>query len=496
MFEAAELGRTVAKEEYLAQIPELRTRLLAAQRRLAGCNVPVIILIAGVEGAGKGEVVNTLNEWLDTRGIQTHAFWDETDEETERPAWWRYWRAMPPKGNIAILFGGWYSPPLIEHYEGTWHDGRLDAELSRIRDFEQMLAVDGTLIVKFWFHLPHDEQKDRIRKLSKDPHSRWYQSPPDKKEFADHYRRFLRTAETVVRETDSGLNPWYLIEATDRRYRDLTVGRTLLQAIESRLEHHGLTAPEPTSHAPSLPAVPTAQITVLDHVDLSLTIDRDEYKKAIKEYQAELNDLVWDLWAKKRSCVMVFEGWDAAGKGGAIRRITQAIDSRLYRVIPIAAPTDEERAHHYLWRFWRHIPRGGRLTVFDRSWYGRVLVERVEGFAKDHEWQRAYHEINEFEQQLDEHGIVLLKFWLHIGKDEQLRRFRERETVAYKQHKITDEDWRNREKWDGYKAAVNEMVFRTSTDYAPWTLIPGNDKAAGRVAVLKTARERLQKALD
>lgn len=496
MFEAAELGRTVSKSDYLEQVPELRAQILAAQRQIAEHNVPVVILISGVEGAGKGEVVNILNEWFDTRGIQTHAFWDETDEETERPHWWRYWRAMPPKGNLAILFGGWYSSPLANHFEGRWDDGQLAAELSRIRDFEQMLSVDGALILKFWFHLPHDEQKDRVKKLSKDEHSRWYQAPPKKKDFISHYKAFLRTGETVVRETDSGLAPWYLIEATDRRYRDLTVGSTILQAINARIGRQIQTATEQPSHAPSLPDTVTAHVTVLDHVDQERTLEADEYKKAIKEYQAELNDLVWKSWEKKKSCVMVFEGWDAAGKGGAIRRITQAIDSRLYRVTPIAAPTDEERAHHYLWRFWRHIPRGGRLTVFDRSWYGRVLVERVEGFASEREWRRAFHEINEYEQQLDEHGIVLIKFWLHISKDEQLRRFREREAVVYKQHKITDEDWRNRERWDDYKAAVNEMVFRTSTEYAPWSLIPGNDKRVGRVEVLRTVCERLSKALD
>jgi polyphosphate kinase 2 (PPK2 family) len=186
---------------------------------------------------------------------------------------------------------------------------------------------------------------------------------------------------------------------------------------------------------------------------------------------------------------------DAGGKGGAIRRITNAIDARLYQTIPIAAPTDEEKDHHYLWRFWRHIPRSGRVTVYDRSWYGRVLVERVEGFATEAEWKRAYLEINEFEEQLVESGIILFKFWMHIGQDEQLRRFKAREEVPYKQHKITDEDWRNREKWDQYKAAVNEMVIRTSTEYAPWELIPGNDKPYARIAVLQTICGGLRKAL-
>ncbi len=283
--------------------------------------------------------------------------------------------------------------------------------------------------------------------------------------------------------------------ANNKRYRDLTVGRTLLEAMKSRLE-----TPQPlcipaTSHAPTLPNQASAQITLLDQVDLSKTKERDLYKSELNKLQAEANELTWKAYQKKRSCVLVFEGVDAGGKGGAIRRLTSAVDARLYRTIPIAAPTDEEKAHHYLWRFWRHLPRAGRMTIFDRSWYGRVLVERVEGFASDPEWQRAYSEINQFEQQMSENGIIVMKFWLHISADEQLARFEARKATPYKQHKITDEDWRNREKWEEYKLAVNEMVIRTSTEFAPWHLIPGNDKKYARVTVLRTIVERLRAEL-
>ena len=193
--------------------------------------------------------------------------------------------------------------------------------------------------------------------------------------------------------------------------------------------------------------------------------------------------------------ILALEGWDAAGKGGAIRRVTHALDARMYRVIPIAAPTDEERAHHYLWRFWRHLPRLGRITIYDRTWYGRVLVERAEGFASEAEWMRAYKEINEFEEQLTEHGIVLVKYWLHISADEQLERFKERETAPWKQYKITPEDYRNREKMNLYEQAASDMIARTSTEFSPWTLVEANDKRYARIKVLRTLCDRLDAAL-
>jgi polyphosphate:AMP phosphotransferase len=329
--------------------------------------------------------------------------------------------------------------------------------------------------------------------LDKNPETHWRVLPSDWKHHK-LYDRFTRTAERVIRQTDCPKTPWVVVEAADRRYRDITIGRILLKTLQQRLAQR--------LHLPSAKArterggetrKPSAQL--LQQVDLSQSFNEKKYRKQLGKYQGKLSRLIWAANERKISTVVVFEGWDAAGKGSAIRRLTEAMDPRLYRIVPIAAPNDEERVHHYLWRFWRHIPRAGLCTIFDRSWYGRVLVERVEGFARLEEWKRAYDEINHFEEQLTEHQIVVLKFWIHISKDEQLRRFKKRQETSYKLYKITDEDWRNRRKWGAYEDAVNDMVVRTGTDFAPWTLVAGNDKKFARIQILKALCDSLERAL-
>ena len=495
MFEAIKLGRKVDKESFNAQQEELRTELLLVQRELRQTDIPVIILIAGVEGAGKGEVVNRLHEWLDARGLQSFAYWDETDEERQRPRYWRFWRSLPPRGEMAILFGGWYLAPLEHRVHNLCNDAELDGELNRIVDYERMLIQDGALIVKFWFHLSEAEQDSRLKELKRDDHSQWKMLPQKGKQ-KEHYAHFEYVAERMIRHTDRGSSPWYLIEAGDRRYRDLTMGKTLLHAIKQRLSEPPPIEPPHTAGQLELPANPEAQVTVLDHLDLEQKLALDIYRSELIKLQQELNGLCWEAYKRRRSLVIVFEGADAGGKGGAIRRFTNAIDARLYRAIPIAAPTDEEKAHHYLWRFWRHIPRAGYITIFDRSWYGRVLVERIEGFATDAEWRRAYDEINQFEEQLVESGVILCKFWLQVSDEEQLRRFKDREAVPYKQYKITAEDWRNRDKAPQYRIAVNDMVVYTSTESASWTLIEADDKPFARIKVLTTLRDAIRNALQ
>ena len=297
-----------------------------------------------------------------------------------------------------------------------------------------------------------------------------------------------------MQQTQNAKTPWFVVDAGDQRHRDIAVGRILLKSLQQRVSQR---SNPPTAKTRPGRAEETRKhsASLLQRVDLSQSLADKKYHKQLGKYQGKLSRLIWAANTQKISTVVVFEGWDAAGKGSAIRRLTEAMDPRLYRIIPIAAPNDEERAHHYLWRFWRHIPRAGVCTIFDRSWYGRVLVERVEGFARPDEWKRAYQEINQFEEQLADHGIVVVKFWIHIGKDEQLRRFKKRQEISYKQYKITEEEWRNRRQWGAYEDAVNETVGRTSTDSAPWTLVAGNDKRFARIQILKTLCRALERAV-
>ena len=493
MFEAAELGHKISKEKFEADLPKLRSDLLNAHFQMKGQKFPVIVILSGAEAAGKGQLVHRLNEWLDPRGVETHDFMEPSDEERERPLYWRFWRAMPGRGRIGIFFGSWYSDPVVHRSFGKIKNRQLDLELDRIAAFEKMLCDDGAVLVKLWLHLTKKDQRKAIKKLEKEGRA----TPTDWKHYRQ-YDKFIKVSERVIRRTDAGPAPWHIIEATDRRYRESTAGNILLKAITDKLA----ATQAATQAKPAVPKVVAvkksaarAEDSILDHVDLTRKLTPAQYKEALDNLQSRLGKLAWVAHRKQRAMAMVFEGWDAAGKGSAIRRVTEAMDPRLYRVVGIAAPTEEERAQHYLWRFWRRLPRAGHTTLFDRSWYGRVLVERVEGFATVEAWSRSYQEINDFEEQLADHGIVLHKFWIHISEAEQLRRFKERETVAFKQYKITDEDWRNRKKWPVYKLAVNEMVARCSTEFAPWTIVAGNDKKFARIQILQTIVKRWEEVL-
>ncbi|MDG4556365.1 MAG: polyphosphate:AMP phosphotransferase [Candidatus Contendobacter sp.] len=500
MFRTAELRRKLPKEDYHQQVPRLREELLMTQMELRKADFPVIVVFAGVDGAGKSETVNKLHEWLDSRWLVARAFGEPSDEERDRPEYWRFWRELPPKGRMALFLSSWYSMPILDQVYGHTNLAEFDERLERIKTFEKTLADDGALILKFWMHLSKDAQKERLRKLEKNPLLHWRISKRDWRHW-ELYDQFVVAAERTIMKTSTGLAPWKIVEGYDERYRGVAVATVVRDAIRFRLEEAkaasgggngdaAIRLPKPAADLDGLPPV-----TILSRLDMSKTLAKDDYDTGLKQYQAKINRLQRAARERKVSTLLVFEGWDAAGKGGGIRRITAALDARDYQVIQIAAPTDEEAAHNYLWRFWRHLPRVGRVTIYDRSWYGRVLVERIEGFARTREWQRAYAEINDFEAQLVERGIVLIKFWLHITPEEQLRRFKEREQIAYKAWKLTDEDWRNRERWADYELAVNDMVERTSTRQAPWTLIAANDKRYARIKVLRTVCERLEAAL-
>ena len=494
MFESAELGHVLDKAAYAAAEPELRAQLLDAQFDLLEAKgFAVVVLINGIEGAGKGQTVNLLNAWMDPRHVQTWAFDSPTTEEAERPFMWRFWRALPPRGRIGILFGNWYTEPMRDRVDKRSKKADLDQRLDEINRFEAMLAREGVLLVKFWFHLSKDAQRNRLKALAKDPRTRWRVTEQDWQQ-CELYDRYRAVAEHTLRHTSTGHAPWMIVDGSDANFREVFVARTLLEAIRKRLEADARNWTPRQSAPPLPPPAPDAR-NLLNSLQLSQPLGKKDYERELERWQGRLATLTRDEKFRDRSLVLVFEGADAAGKGGAIRRVTAALDARLFSIIPIAAPTEEERAQPYLWRFWRHLPRQGKVAIFDRSWYGRVLVERVEGFCSDADWMRAYAEINDFEDQLVANGAVVVKFWLQIGKDEQLERFKARENEAHKRFKITEEDWRNRERWDDYARAVCDMVDRSSTETAPWTLVEAENKLFARIKVLHTVCERLEAAL-
>ena len=492
MFESAEIGHHISRKEYRRQEPVLRSALLAAQYALlAQGKTPVLILVNGVDGAGKGETVNLLNEWMDPRHIRTEAFGALGEAERSRPEMWRFWQVLPAKGHIGILFGSWYTDPILAHVMGHHKRAEFAQRLERIRQFERMLVAEGAVVVKCWFHMSKDASRTRFKALAANPKTAWRVTKDDLAHLK-HYDEFVRVCEKALRKTSTGEAPWLVIDGSDAAYRSLTVGQYLLDVIQARL----------AGQPPQVPvAAPVADPPLdgkglLDSFDYTRSLMPKSYEKRLEALQGRLNLLTRDARMASRSLVIVFEGMDAAGKGSAIRRMTHALDARHYRVVPIAAPSEEERAQPYLWRFWRHVPAHGKTVMFDRSWYGRVLVERVEGYCAQADWMRAYDEINDFEEQLVEGGAIVVKFWLAITPQEQLRRFEERQNTDYKNFKITGDDWRNREKWPLYQRAVQDMIDRTSTDVAPWHVVASDDKLFARVEALTHVCECLERAME
>jgi polyphosphate:AMP phosphotransferase len=398
---------------------------------------------------------------------------------------------------MGIYAGSWYTETLREEIHGAKNLTQLDHELHRIRRFEQLLADDGALILKVWLHLSKAAQHKRLHALAGDERTAWRVSPDD---WRHHrlYERLGQTARRILDATHRPATPWLVVNADDERTRDLAVGGLLLTRFREHARKIAKLKTQGTKRRKSAAATPlrASGLRRLLALPLDQELSAAEYEEKRDKWLGRLNQTVRTASAQRRSIIFVFEGWDAAGKGGAIRRLTSAIDARDYRVIPIAKPNDEEKANHYLWRFWRHVPRAGLVTIFDRSWYGRVLVERLEGFCREAEWRRAFAEINDFEEQLTERGIIVVKFWMHISKDEQLYRFREREDTAYKRHKIGAEDWRNRRKWHAYEVAVGDMLALTDNAFAPWHLIPANNKRYARLQILKTACKQIETALE
>lgn len=504
MLEKIDLSRKAEKEVYRQAKETYGPRLGLAQRRLKEAGIPVLILFDGMDAAGKGTQINRLIQFLDPRGFDVYASSRVTEDEAMRPFLWRFWTLTPENGRIAVFDRSWYRKVREDRFEGRTAKKELAEAFRDICSFEKQLTDSKAVIIKLFLYISREEQKKRFKKLEESGETAWRVTKEDWKRNED-YDRYLKINEEMLERTDTEYAPWTIIEATDKSYGAMKILKTVTETLEDalakmaeeeRLKEEKKKSAETLLKAGENPVENSRyQNGVLSGIDLSKTMTREAYKKEIDRLQKKLELLHSELYRLRIPVVLGFEGWDAGGKGGAIRRLTSHLDPRGYQVCPTAAPNDIEKKHHYLWRFWNRMPKAGHIAIFDRTWYGRVMVERIEGFCREEEWRRAYQEINEMESHLVNAGAVVLKFWLQIDKDEQKRRFEERMRIPEKQWKITDEDWRNREKWDQYELAVNEMLVRTSTTYAPWIVVEGNCKYYARVKVLRTVVEALEKKI-
>ena len=491
MLEKIDLSKKVDKKTYRRVMDEAEEKLGLLQRECKDAGIPVILVFEGMGAAGKGVQINRLIQALDPRGFDVYACDRPTEDEQMRPFLWRYWTKTPAKGRIAVFDRSWYRSVQVDRFDGLTREDRLGDAYQDILSFEKQLCDDGTVIMKFFLYIDKDEQKKRFKKLEGSKETSWRVTEEDWNRNKD-FDRYLKMNEEMLEKTDTDYAPWVIIEAVDKDYAALKIVSTVMDRLEYELEHR---RPEDGKQAQRQESKTRERFKngVLSGIDLSKSLTEEEYKTRLKKLQKRLAELHSELYRLRIPVVIGFEGWDAGGKGGAIKRLTSNLDPRGYRVNPTAAPNDIEKVHHYLWRFWNSVPKAGHIAIFDRTWYGRVMVERIEGLCSEAEWRRAYQEINEMESHMANAGAVVLKFWLHIDKDEQERRFKERQANPAKQWKITDEDWRNREKWDQYEEAVNEMLIRTSTTYAPWIVVEGNDKRYARVKVLQTVVDALEK---
>ena len=505
MLEKVDLTKKLSKEEYKNKMERLEVRIGQLQRQCKELKIPVIIVFEGFGASGKGLQIGRLIQSMDPRGFQVYPTKNETEEERMHPFLWRFWTKTPERGRIAIFDGSWYRRVLIDRFEKRTKEKDLPAAFHSINAFEEQLADDGNVIIKLFLDIDKKEQKKRFEKLQKNKETAWRVTQGDIERNA-HYDEYAAMMEDMLFKTDKDYAPWTIIESMDRRFATVKIYTTVVKALADQIEKVQKTkAKAEAAEQPSEGIMEAAdvareadremkalQVSILSKADLSLSYTREEYREKLEKLQKKLEKLHGELYRRRIPVVLGFEGWDAGGKGGAIKRLTERMDPRGYAVNPTASPNDIEKAHHYLWRFWRAMPKAGHVAIFDRTWYGRVMVERIEGFCTKEEWQRAYKEINDMEKDLCDAGAVVIKFWMHIDKDEQERRFRERQENPEKQWKITDEDWRNREKWDQYEDAVNEMLLRTSTDYAPWVVVEGNSKYYARVKVLETVVKAIE----
>lgn len=465
------------------RLGQVELELGALQRTLRSRHIPAIVLVEGWNASGISDTVADLLRGLDPRGFDFHAFGRPDEEDQGHSFLRRFWVQTPARGRIAVFARSWYSRALDEELTGINWESRLDRALRSISTFERQLADDGTLILKFFLEISREEQRQRLLARERDPLTSWMITKNDW-DFHRQYDELAPVIDRIRESTDAPWAPWHIVDAEKTPSAVEEVLSTVVARFRARLENDKATARLVLAPPPAVD-----NTSPLDQADLSRSMSRHEYNAVAPECRARLRACQYSLYRRKVPLMIVYEGWDAAGKGGSIRRLVEPMNPRGYAVVPIGRPTEDELAHHYLWRFYRQFPRAGEIRIFDRSWYGRVLVERVEGLASENDWQRAYREINEMERSYVESGGGLVKFWLEIDAETQLRRFREREESPDKQWKITEEDWRNREKWEQYERAVREMLARTHTVHAPWTVVESNDKQYARIRAQRTVIE-------
>ena len=476
-------------EEIKQRLKAAEEKLSQQQMKLKEKKLPVLVLIEGWGAAGKGSAIGQIIKNIDPRFFKVFSMPSTpTEEERRRPFLYRFFEKIPEAGKFTFLDSGWMDQIMKERLDGTLDDKAYAQRVDSVKRFERGLTDNGYLVLKFFFHISKKEQKRRIDELLEDKDTAWRVSPGDLHQ-NKHYEECLDAFDRYLDDTNTPSAPWYIIDSKSKKFAELQVMETLCMGIETALHNESLAVPLLQN------AFPLVKMPKLKDVPLDKTMGEEEYKKELKELQAKLGQLHNRLYRKRVPVIIGYEGWDAAGKGGNIKRLTGALDPRGFEVHPIASPEPHEKARHYLWRFWTRLPKDGHIAIFDRTWYGRVMVERREGFCSENDWQRAYYEMNEFEQELANWGAVILKFWVQIDKDTQLERFTERQNTPSKQWKITDEDWRNREKWDLYEQAVDEMLQKTSTTYAPWHILESVDKKYARIKALKIVIEALEKAL-
>lgn len=477
------------KEELKTRLSDARNQLYDLQMKIKEHKVPVLALFEGWGTAGKGSTIGKVIRNIDPRFFKVVTMSEPTAEEQRYPFLYRYFKHIPEQGKFTFLDSGWMEQICRERLEEKTDEKEYGSRIESIRRFERQLTDNGYLVLKFFMHIDQEEQKKREERLLEHKDTRWRVSEFDRWENA-HYKKCVKVFSRYMSDTNASTSPWYIIDASERKWAELQVLETMISNIQVALQNQAHSVPILQN------VFPLEQIPRLSEIELKdKELEEAEYKTELKKLQSELGELHNRLYRKRIPVIITYEGWDAAGKGGNIKRITEALDPRGYEVHPIASPEPHEKARHYMWRFWTRLPKSGHIAIFDRTWYGRVMVERLEGFCSENDWRRAYNEINEFEKELKEWGAVIIKFWVQIDKDTQLERFEERQNTPEKQWKITDEDWRNREKWDDYEVAVDEMLQKTNTSFAPWHVLESVDKKYARIKALKIVIEEIQKAL-